>query len=74
MDFKKQFEDMEPEDKVMTILGLVFAAFMALGLILFIVAFIKEMLIPALIAVAVYAVGMKMFGWPIPKFVKKLFK
>lgn len=73
-DAKKKFSEMDDEEKVFAVIGTVIGVFIGIGILFLLVALIKELFIPAFIAVVVYAVGVKVFGWPIPKFVKKLFK
>lgn len=73
-DAKKKFSEMDDDEKVVAVMATVVGALIGLGIMFLIVALIKELFIPALIGAAFYAVGVKVFGWPIPKFVKKLFK
>jgi hypothetical protein len=71
---KAKFDALSDEDKAAALVGGIFVTFMAVLLLILIVALIKELLVPALVAGAVYGAGVKFFNWPIPKFAKKLFK
>jgi type IV secretory pathway TrbD component len=73
-DLKAQFDALDQDDKPIVVIGTVFGLFILIGLLFMVVALVKELFVPALIVVALYSAGVKFFGWPIPPFVKKLFK
>lgn len=71
---KAKFKEMDDEDKVITVVGVFAALLLSIVTLILLVVLVKELTVPLLIGVAGYAAGVKFFGWPIPKFVKKLFK
>lgn len=71
---KKKFNDMDDDDKIAALGALVLGLFVLTLLGILVAVLIQELLVPALVAVAVYSAGVKWMGWPVPKFVKKLFK
>lgn len=73
-DLKAQFDALDQDDKPIVVIGTVVGLFILIGLLFLVVALVKELFVPALIVVALYGAGVKFFGWPIPSFVKKLFK
>lgn len=71
---REEFNKADDEDKIIMVLVCLVGTFFVLALIAFIVLILTE-LAPYLIGAAVlYLVGVKVFGWPIPAAVKKLFK
>jgi predicted membrane channel-forming protein YqfA (hemolysin III family) len=73
-DLKAQFDALDEDDKPIVVIGTVVGLFILIGLLSLVVALVKELFVPVLIVVALYSAGVKFFGWPIPSFVKKLFK
>lgn len=73
-DLKAQFDALHDDDKPIVVICTVVVVFGLIGLLFLVVALVKELFVPALIVVALYSAGVKFFGWPIPSFVKKLFK
>ncbi len=71
---KKKFSEASDEDKAGMILASFAVLFLALLLIALVWVIVESMLPYLLGAIVLYALGTKFFGWPIPKFVKKLFK
>lgn len=74
----KAWSETDDEDKVVTAVSGLMIAVGVLLLLLFVLYLLfeiaKALFVPALIALAVYSAGVKLFDWPIPKFVKKFFK
>jgi predicted membrane channel-forming protein YqfA (hemolysin III family) len=71
---KTRFEALDDEEKVFAILGTALGLVVLIGLLFLILALLKAMFVPAVIGLVLYFLGTRFFGWPIPSFVKKLFK
>lgn len=70
---REEWAKLDEDGKIAVVIFSVLGLFVTVLLLILIVALIKELFVPALIALAVYSLGAKKWGWPVPKKIKQFF-
>lgn len=77
-DWKRTYEAQDDEDKLVmlfaTLLGGAVGVMVVIGLVAVLIALAKAALPLVLVVVVAYLLGIKFLGWPVPAFIKKLYK
>lgn len=70
---KAEWAKLDEEEKAVAAVTALFGLIVVMALLTLVVVLIKELFVPALIAVALYLAGARYFGWPVPKKIKQFF-
>lgn len=70
---REEWNKLDEDDKIAVVAIGAGGVLFALLILTLIVVLIKELFVPALVLVAFYSVGVRMWNWPVPKKIKQFF-